>query len=481
MEPLYDDAAAAADVEFTGERTWEERDAQGRREAVDVDDDNRPERETVVKAEAASHHDGARVTSFTSAVGSKYYGPVYDFGEQLVGTGAKRIKLAHGPGRLTFENGDVYEGDFSKGMRHGHGKFTEVESGQVYEGEWTMDIEYKGKLTFGEGGFYDGQWSLDTKKRVAVAHGLGISVFKDGDGEWKKYDGEWKLDKKDGRGMLYNSSGDLVREGWWKADEQCNPPEKKKSKYPLAGRMEDGDDEHYVLIAEENETMSSIARELEHGCTPEALIELNEPNFNRRIHANREKMRRGRRVWLPVRASLAYLLGASKAETRAAEAEVEALKAKAKAAEEAVAATAAATAAAAEARTTAAGSKHQARRPEAESAAAQQAPLLAADAQIRIENLKQEIGMHESRLEALNAEKKNAFASLSSVQQQQDSTQLGAVFATIKRLDEEKKAVEAAVSTKRALVEEVDDFHEEVRLKRQRLQERLVGGSSSST
>lgn len=42
---------------------------------------------------------------------------------------------AEGPIRIIYENGDVYEGDFKDKRYHGNGKYTYA-SGAEYEGEW---------------------------------------------------------------------------------------------------------------------------------------------------------------------------------------------------------------------------------------------------------------------------------------------------------------------------------------------------------
>ena len=44
-----------------------------------------------------------------------------------------------GSGKMTFNSGNIYEGEFSKGQKHGQGKLMFKASGDVYEGAWKND------------------------------------------------------------------------------------------------------------------------------------------------------------------------------------------------------------------------------------------------------------------------------------------------------------------------------------------------------
>ncbi|PHJ16481.1 morn repeat-containing protein, partial [Cystoisospora suis] len=67
--------------------------------------------------------------------------------------------------RYVYENRDVYEGQFLKGMRHGHGVYYSKKDGFSYEGEWKEDLRHgEGVLTHDKVGFvYVGQWYKDEK------------------------------------------------------------------------------------------------------------------------------------------------------------------------------------------------------------------------------------------------------------------------------------------------------------------------------
>ena len=47
-----------------------------------------------------------------------------------------REDLFHGWGRMRSGNGDLYEGYFDRGKKHGVGSMTTVADGSVYEGRW---------------------------------------------------------------------------------------------------------------------------------------------------------------------------------------------------------------------------------------------------------------------------------------------------------------------------------------------------------
>lgn len=48
--------------------------------------------------------------------------------------------LSDGLGQMHYTNGDVYEGDWKSGKRHGNGRLVDPE-GSVYTGQWSNDIQ----------------------------------------------------------------------------------------------------------------------------------------------------------------------------------------------------------------------------------------------------------------------------------------------------------------------------------------------------
>lgn len=55
----------------------------------------------------------------------------------------------HGKGKMSYKNGDNYEGTFYKGKKHGKGYFKWAKEGSYYDGEWNNNhphgVGYVGK------------------------------------------------------------------------------------------------------------------------------------------------------------------------------------------------------------------------------------------------------------------------------------------------------------------------------------------------
>jgi hypothetical protein len=66
----------------------------------------------------------------------------------------------NGRGKMVYDNGDTYEGDFVDGRRVGQGTYT-FKNGQVYVGQFTDGLRNgKGKFTFSDGSTYEGSFVL---------------------------------------------------------------------------------------------------------------------------------------------------------------------------------------------------------------------------------------------------------------------------------------------------------------------------------
>jgi hypothetical protein len=101
---------------------------------------------------------------------AQYKGPYNDYGER------------HGEGDMTWSNGDVYQGSFFNGVRHG-----------------------TGTLSFGgDGGEYVGTWECNH------IHGSGTRRFPNGD----VYVGSYVDGKRSGDGRFYYSNGDMYTGAW---------------------------------------------------------------------------------------------------------------------------------------------------------------------------------------------------------------------------------------------------------------------------
>ena len=79
--------------------------------------------------------------------------------------------LPHRQGTL-LTLGNVYEGEWKDGQRHGQKGRMKYSSGEVYEGEWKDDQRHgQGKYTWKDGAIYEGEWKDgDTHGPVSYTH-----------------------------------------------------------------------------------------------------------------------------------------------------------------------------------------------------------------------------------------------------------------------------------------------------------------------
>lgn len=109
--------------------------------------------------------------------------------------------LYHGSGKLTYPNGDYYEGIFAKGSPHGHGKFVQITPPQVYEGGWKSGKrDGQGIITLGgdeiyKGGFVENLY--DGNGKLLLGGGL-------------YYNGEFKKGVPHGGGFVEDATGKAV-------------------------------------------------------------------------------------------------------------------------------------------------------------------------------------------------------------------------------------------------------------------------------
>ncbi|MCH8554238.1 MAG: hypothetical protein LAT76_03710, partial [Schleiferiaceae bacterium] len=91
-----------------------------------------------------------------------------------------------------------------------------------YRGEWRIDgdvntsqkpvigvKEGEGTYIFTDGSRYEGSWRSDAR------NGFGVMYYPDG----SRFEGQWKNNRMEGPGKLFDSSGNLVKEGIWSDDE----------------------------------------------------------------------------------------------------------------------------------------------------------------------------------------------------------------------------------------------------------------------
>lgn len=103
--------------------------------------------------------------------------------------------------RVTFPNGERYEGNFCDEHFHGIGVYT-YQDGSVYEGNWHRGTRFgHGHLRSSEGWVYEGFFDKDRR------HRHGMVDYPDG----SCYIGQWFYDKIQGRGIYITPLRDVYR------------------------------------------------------------------------------------------------------------------------------------------------------------------------------------------------------------------------------------------------------------------------------
>jgi len=112
----------------------------------------------------------------------------------------------HGKGRAELPNGDVYNGDYENGKRHGKGVYKFKKSGAKYDGSWEEGKKQgEGTFTYPDGSIYEGTWTDDLRS------GTGTYTYPNGD----TYEGGWANGAKDGYGVYTYAETGSKYEGAW--------------------------------------------------------------------------------------------------------------------------------------------------------------------------------------------------------------------------------------------------------------------------
>ena len=120
----------------------------------------------------------------------------------------------HGQGRVQYECGNVFIGQWVDDLREGFGTFWYA-CGDKYEGQWKAGkYEGAGKYTgSGSGGAslggdsYEGEWKADEP------HGHGRYTYRE---TGEAYEGQWREGKYHGEGSFYGVDGAVKVEGEWR-------------------------------------------------------------------------------------------------------------------------------------------------------------------------------------------------------------------------------------------------------------------------
>ena len=114
-------------------------------------------------------------------------------------------------GKMTYENGDKFEGFWNKDKATGLGVM-KYANGDDYRGDWVDGKRQgKGKIQYSDRRVYNGSWDQDKKQ------GRGIMAYPDG----SQYNGNWVDDKRNGDGAIrYNNKDEY--HGEWVDDNRKN-------------------------------------------------------------------------------------------------------------------------------------------------------------------------------------------------------------------------------------------------------------------
>ena len=153
--------------------------------------------------ETKTYDDGTYVGSI-DANGNRQSTSQFDAGKMTyengdVFEGFWKNDKATGLGVMKYANGDDYRGSWANGKRQGTGKI-QYSDGRIYNGNWIQDNKQgQGTMAYPDGSKYMGQW-IDDKR-----NGPGAIQYKNKD----EYHGEWVDDKrKNGHGTMIYSNDD---------------------------------------------------------------------------------------------------------------------------------------------------------------------------------------------------------------------------------------------------------------------------------
>jgi len=119
-------------------------------------------------------------------------------------------RMRHGSGRIRYECGNVYTGQWQHDRRAGAGTYWYA-CGDAYEGEWRDGMyhghgKYTGSEVGGGGDSYEGEWREDQP------HGAGRYLFRS---SGAVYDGQWREGAYHGKGTYTKGDG-TATEGMWR-------------------------------------------------------------------------------------------------------------------------------------------------------------------------------------------------------------------------------------------------------------------------
>ena len=125
--------------------------------------------------------------------------------------------LRHGKGKMIYNNGNIYEGNWLNDLFDGKGNYLHKKYGQNTSGDWENGYLIRGQIIFFKGVMGEEKYIGDVVYSFfgyPVPHGTGAYFYMNGD----KYVGEFVDYKKEGKGTFTWANGDSYC-GFWQDDE----------------------------------------------------------------------------------------------------------------------------------------------------------------------------------------------------------------------------------------------------------------------
>lgn len=158
--------------------------------------------------------------------------------------------VAYCEGKVIFENGNTYNGEFAYGVPNGKG-LMKFQGGSEYLGDFKNgNMEGQGAILLASGDSYIGDWkngeadgdgtykknngsSFKGKFKNGMRQGKGMVTWKTGD----TLRGEWQGDKLNGKAIFEFANGDALETKWHAGNMKVKSTYKKENGQKIQGSM----------------------------------------------------------------------------------------------------------------------------------------------------------------------------------------------------------------------------------------------------